>query len=116
MRILAVIFQLVKNVVDVRVFKSMSDEDRDIGMGDSTGVSVSLDGEILSGGRKCQESKIGDSDNTGNGEDISRVTTITCLPPLQMFYYFRDMLLIPRFLIKKLNLSLGDNLVKRSAN
>nr|GEZ85353.1 hypothetical protein [Tanacetum cinerariifolium] len=43
--------------------------DRDIGMGDSTGVSASLDGEIFLGGKKCQESNIGDSDNTGDGGD-----------------------------------------------
>ncbi|GJY33097.1 hypothetical protein Tco_0417566 [Tanacetum coccineum] len=39
-------------------------------MGDSTGVSVSLGGEIFSGGKKCQESNIGDSDNTGDGGKI----------------------------------------------
>nr|GFB56212.1 hypothetical protein [Tanacetum cinerariifolium] len=33
-------------------------------MGDSTGVSASLDSEIFSGGKECQESNIGDSDNT----------------------------------------------------
>ncbi|GJS12869.1 hypothetical protein Tco_0407341 [Tanacetum coccineum] len=32
-----------------------TDEDRDIGMGDSTGVSMSLGGEISSGGKKSQE-------------------------------------------------------------
>nr|GEU34594.1 putative ribonuclease H-like domain-containing protein [Tanacetum cinerariifolium] len=32
------------------------------------GVLVSLDGEIFSGGKKCQESSIGDSDNTGDGD------------------------------------------------
>nr|GEY19715.1 hypothetical protein [Tanacetum cinerariifolium] len=48
----AVIFQLAKNVVDVHVFKT------------------SLDGEIFSGGKKCQESNIGDSDNTGDGGKI----------------------------------------------
>ncbi|GJS81349.1 hypothetical protein Tco_0747890 [Tanacetum coccineum] len=42
----------------------------DIGMGDSTGVSASLGGEIFSGGKKCQESNIGDSDNTGDGGKI----------------------------------------------
>ncbi|GKE96294.1 hypothetical protein Tco_1581149, partial [Tanacetum coccineum] len=48
----------------------LTDEDGDIGMGDSTGVSTSLGGEILSGGKKCQESNIGDSDNTGDGGKI----------------------------------------------
>ncbi|GKB44257.1 hypothetical protein Tco_0889199 [Tanacetum coccineum] len=43
------------------------DEDGDIGMGDSTGVSASLGGEIFSRGNKCQESNICDSDNTGGG-------------------------------------------------
>nr|GEX05275.1 hypothetical protein [Tanacetum cinerariifolium] len=41
-----------------------TDEDEDIGIGDSTGVSASLDGEIFLGGKKCQESNIRDSDNT----------------------------------------------------
>ncbi|GJT26508.1 hypothetical protein Tco_0906783 [Tanacetum coccineum] len=40
------------------------------GMGDLTGVSVSLGGEIFSGGKKCQKSNIGDSDNTGDGGKI----------------------------------------------
>nr|GEW40522.1 hypothetical protein [Tanacetum cinerariifolium] len=73
----AVIFQLAENVVDVRgdVFDLIgdvdpTDEDRDIRMGDSIGVSASLDGEIFSGGKKCQESNIGDSDNTGDGGKI----------------------------------------------
>nr|GFA21565.1 hypothetical protein [Tanacetum cinerariifolium] len=47
-----------------------TDEDGDIGMSDSTGVSASLGGEIFSGGKKCQESNIGDSDNTGDGGKI----------------------------------------------
>ncbi|GJY04897.1 retrovirus-related pol polyprotein from transposon TNT 1-94 [Tanacetum coccineum] len=34
-----------------------TDEDGDIGMVDSTGVSTSLGGEIFSGGKKCQEIK-----------------------------------------------------------
>nr|GEV35657.1 hypothetical protein [Tanacetum cinerariifolium] len=50
-----------------------TDEDGDIGMGDSTGVSASLDGEIFSGGKKCQESNIGDSDNTGDRYKIVAV-------------------------------------------
>ncbi|GJZ39475.1 hypothetical protein Tco_0586038 [Tanacetum coccineum] len=40
------------------------------GMGDLTGVSVSLGGEIFPGGKKCQKSNIGDSDNTGDGGKI----------------------------------------------
>nr|GEU44098.1 hypothetical protein [Tanacetum cinerariifolium] len=47
-----------------------TDENRDIGMGDSTGVSASLGGKIFSGGTKCQESNIGDSDNTRDGGKI----------------------------------------------
>ncbi|GKA29966.1 hypothetical protein Tco_0716211, partial [Tanacetum coccineum] len=47
-----------------------TDEDGDIRMGDSIGVSASLGGEIFSGGKKCQESNIGDSDNTGDGGKI----------------------------------------------
>nr|GEU77610.1 reverse transcriptase domain-containing protein [Tanacetum cinerariifolium] len=44
-----------------------TDEDGDIGMGDSTGVLASLDGKIFLGEKKCQESNIGDSDNSGDG-------------------------------------------------
>ncbi|GJT73661.1 putative reverse transcriptase domain-containing protein [Tanacetum coccineum] len=40
------------------------------GMGDLTRVSVSLGGEIFSGGKKCQKSNIGDSDNTRDGGKI----------------------------------------------
>ncbi|GJW66727.1 hypothetical protein Tco_0121151 [Tanacetum coccineum] len=46
--------------------RNPTDEDGDIGMGDLTGVSVSLGGGISSGGKKSQESNIGDSDNTVN--------------------------------------------------
>ncbi|GJS38778.1 hypothetical protein Tco_0563821 [Tanacetum coccineum] len=37
--------------------EDLTDEDGDIGMGDSTGVSASLGGEIFSGGKNCQEIK-----------------------------------------------------------
>nr|GEU82937.1 hypothetical protein [Tanacetum cinerariifolium] len=47
-----------------------TDEDGDIGMGDLTGVSASLGGEIFSRGKKCRESNIGDSDNTRDGGKI----------------------------------------------
>nr|GEW00686.1 hypothetical protein [Tanacetum cinerariifolium] len=47
-----------------------TDKDGDIRIGDSTGVSTSLDGEIFSGEKKCRESNIGDSDNTGDGGKI----------------------------------------------
>nr|GEW51738.1 UvrD-like helicase, ATP-binding domain, P-loop containing nucleoside triphosphate hydrolase [Tanacetum cinerariifolium] len=57
------VFDLIGDVV-------LNDENRDIGMGDSTCVLASLDGEIFSGVKKCQESNIGDSDNTGDGGKI----------------------------------------------
>nr|GEW69293.1 hypothetical protein [Tanacetum cinerariifolium] len=61
-----------------------TDEDGDIGMGDSTGVSTSLDGEILSGGNKCRESNIGDSDNTEDGGKIvAGIGTIPSGKPLR---------------------------------
>ncbi|GJR25986.1 hypothetical protein Tco_1102218 [Tanacetum coccineum] len=44
------VFDLIGNV-------DPTDEDEDIGMGDSTGVSASLGGEIFSGGKKCREIK-----------------------------------------------------------
>ncbi|GKA52235.1 hypothetical protein Tco_0745431 [Tanacetum coccineum] len=52
------------------MMKILLNKDGDIGMGDSTDVSVSLGGEIFLGGKKCQESNIGDSDNTGDGGKI----------------------------------------------
>ncbi|GJX45188.1 hypothetical protein Tco_0261864 [Tanacetum coccineum] len=57
-------------VVDLNGDKDPTDEHEDIGMGDSTGVSASLGGEIFSRRKKCQESNIGDSDNTGDGGKI----------------------------------------------
>ncbi|GJY62832.1 hypothetical protein Tco_0464292 [Tanacetum coccineum] len=39
--------------------EDLTDEDGDIGMGNSIGVSASLGGEILSGGKKSRESNIG---------------------------------------------------------
>ncbi|GKA15761.1 hypothetical protein Tco_0695508 [Tanacetum coccineum] len=57
-------------VVDLTEDEDPTDEDGDIGMGDSTGVSGSLGGEIFSGGKKCQESNINDSDNTKDGGKI----------------------------------------------
>ncbi|GKB57382.1 hypothetical protein Tco_0913568 [Tanacetum coccineum] len=54
-----------------------TDEDGDIGMGDSTRVSVSLGGGISSGGKKSQESNIGDSDNTGDGDKTARGGIVT---------------------------------------
>nr|GEU28863.1 retrovirus-related Pol polyprotein from transposon TNT 1-94 [Tanacetum cinerariifolium] len=46
------------------------DEDGDIGMDDSTGVSASLGGEISSGGKKSQESNSDNSGGTTVGEAI----------------------------------------------
>ncbi|GJS57412.1 hypothetical protein Tco_0652196, partial [Tanacetum coccineum] len=47
------------DVVDLTGDEDLTDEDGDIGMGDSTGVSVSLGGEIFSGGKKSWESTSG---------------------------------------------------------
>ncbi|GJS36415.1 hypothetical protein Tco_0534797 [Tanacetum coccineum] len=67
-------------VVDLTGDDDPTDEDGDVGMGDLTGVLVSLGDEISSGGKKSQESNIGDSDNTGDGgktaEDMLGVTTL----------------------------------------
>ncbi|GJX51343.1 hypothetical protein Tco_0278188 [Tanacetum coccineum] len=53
--------------IDLTSDEDPTDEDGYIGMGDSTGVLVSLGGGIYSGGKKSQESNIGDSGNTGDG-------------------------------------------------
>ncbi|GKG30186.1 hypothetical protein Tco_0420084, partial [Tanacetum coccineum] len=53
--------------VDLTGDEDPADEDGDIGMGDSTGVSVSLGGGISSGGKKYHESNIGGSYNTRYG-------------------------------------------------
>ncbi|GKB08995.1 hypothetical protein Tco_0837307 [Tanacetum coccineum] len=53
--------------VDLTGDEDPTNEDGDIGMGDSIGVSMYL-GEISSGGKKYQESNIGDSDNTRDGD------------------------------------------------
>ncbi|GJW69058.1 putative reverse transcriptase domain-containing protein [Tanacetum coccineum] len=47
------------DVVDLTGDQDLIDEHGDIGMGDSTGVSMSLGGEISSGGKKSRESNIG---------------------------------------------------------
>ncbi|GJW53650.1 hypothetical protein Tco_0097735 [Tanacetum coccineum] len=57
-------------VVDLNGDEDPTDEDGDIRMGDSTSVSAYLGGEIFSGGKKCRESNIGDSDNTRDGGKI----------------------------------------------
>ncbi|GJX28848.1 hypothetical protein Tco_0236927 [Tanacetum coccineum] len=53
--------------VDLTGDEDPTNKDGDIRMGDSTGVSASLGGEISSGEKKSQESNIGDSNNTGDG-------------------------------------------------
>ncbi|GJY63371.1 hypothetical protein Tco_0464831, partial [Tanacetum coccineum] len=58
-----VISQVGLNVSD----EDPTNEDGDIGMGDSIGVSVSLGGGISLGGKKSRESNISDSGNTGDG-------------------------------------------------
>nr|GEU56023.1 MAK10-like protein [Tanacetum cinerariifolium] len=65
-------------VVDLTSDEDPTDEDGDIKMGDSTGVSASLGGKIFSGGKKCQKSNIGDSDNTGDGGKIVGGTIRAC--------------------------------------
>ncbi|GKC61684.1 hypothetical protein Tco_1089282, partial [Tanacetum coccineum] len=52
-------------VVDLIGDEDPTDEDGDIGMGDSTGVLVSLGGGISSGGKKSRESNIGGSIGDG---------------------------------------------------
>ncbi|GJR72709.1 hypothetical protein Tco_0085074 [Tanacetum coccineum] len=64
-------------VVDLTGDEDATDEDADIGMGDSTGVSVSLGGGISSRGKKSRESNIGDSDNTGDGGKTARGRIVT---------------------------------------
>nr|GFA13334.1 hypothetical protein [Tanacetum cinerariifolium] len=54
------------DVVDLTGDEDPTDEDGDTGMGDLTGVSVFLGGEIFSKEKKSRESNIGGSDNTGD--------------------------------------------------
>ncbi|GKE75308.1 hypothetical protein Tco_1537349, partial [Tanacetum coccineum] len=72
---LSLFFKIRGLIKLVYLSKSCSeDEIREMmyGMGDLTGVSMSLGGEIFSGGKKCQKSNIGDSDNTRDrGEIVS---------------------------------------------
>nr|GEU75981.1 hypothetical protein [Tanacetum cinerariifolium] len=89
MSIFAVIFQLAENAMDAGgdMFDLIGDvdptnEDGDIRMGDSTSVSASLDGEIFSREKKCQESNIGDSDNTEDGGHHKKVRGIVRLKDL----------------------------------
>nr|GEW47136.1 hypothetical protein [Tanacetum cinerariifolium] len=63
-------------VVDLTGDKDPIDEDGDTRVGDSE-VLVSL-GEISSGGRKSQESNIGDNDNTRDGGKIVGGEIGTC--------------------------------------
>nr|GEW18163.1 protein kinase superfamily protein [Tanacetum cinerariifolium] len=68
--VVIVVFAIIKLsfviIVDLTGDEDPTDEDKDTEVGDSE-VSVSL-GEISLGGRKFQESSIGDSDNTGDGD------------------------------------------------
>nr|GEW74210.1 reverse transcriptase domain-containing protein [Tanacetum cinerariifolium] len=57
-------------VVDLTSDEDLTDEDGDIRMGDSASVLVSLGVKIFTGGKKCRESNIGDSDNTEDGGKI----------------------------------------------
>ncbi|GKF86663.1 hypothetical protein Tco_0254490, partial [Tanacetum coccineum] len=50
-----------------------TNEDEDIGIGDSIEVLVSLGGGISLGGKKSRESNIGGSDNTRDGGTTIRV-------------------------------------------
>ncbi|GJW10447.1 hypothetical protein Tco_1576274 [Tanacetum coccineum] len=63
-------------------------------MGDLTGVSVSLGGEIFSGKKKCRKSNIGDSDNTRDGGKIVGGAIGACGgigTPLMLDSYTSDM-------------------------
>nr|GEX47838.1 hypothetical protein [Tanacetum cinerariifolium] len=59
------------DVVDLTGDEDPTVEDGDTGMGDLTGVSVSLGGEIFLKEKKSQESNIGGSDNTRDGGKIA---------------------------------------------
>ncbi|GKC65779.1 hypothetical protein Tco_1098377 [Tanacetum coccineum] len=61
---------LLSGCVDQTGDEDPTNKDGDIRMGDSTGVLACLSGEIFSRGKKCQESNIGDSDNTRDGGKI----------------------------------------------
>nr|GEV01392.1 copia protein [Tanacetum cinerariifolium] len=61
---------VIAAVADSGVVDLTGDEDGGTGMGDSTGVSVSL-GKISLEGNKSWESNIGDSDNIGDGGKIA---------------------------------------------
>ncbi|GKE97716.1 hypothetical protein Tco_0021067, partial [Tanacetum coccineum] len=69
--------QFSGDVVDLTGDEDPTDEDEDIGIGDPTGVSVSLGGEISSRGKESRESNIGDSDNTGDGSKTAGRAIIT---------------------------------------
>ncbi|GJX20410.1 hypothetical protein Tco_0223087 [Tanacetum coccineum] len=58
---------LPSHSVDLIGDEDPTDEDRDIGMGDSIGVSLSLGGGISLGGKKYWVPNIGDSGNTRDG-------------------------------------------------
>ncbi|GJX57417.1 hypothetical protein Tco_0287314 [Tanacetum coccineum] len=62
------VFKSSGGIVDLTGDEDPTNEDGDIGIGDSTVVSMSLGGEISPGGKKSQESNTGDSDNIGDGD------------------------------------------------
>ncbi|GKD78410.1 hypothetical protein Tco_1341031 [Tanacetum coccineum] len=74
--------------VDLTGDKDPTDEDGDTRMGNSTGILVSLGGEISSGGKKSWELNIGGSNNTGDRGKIAgraiiawggRITSYACM-------------------------------------
>ncbi|GKE44926.1 hypothetical protein Tco_1472210 [Tanacetum coccineum] len=60
-------------VVDLTGDEDLTDEDGDTGMGDSTGVLVSLGGEISSRGKRSRESNIGGGTIADNKDKRSLV-------------------------------------------
>ncbi|GJV97309.1 hypothetical protein Tco_1548886 [Tanacetum coccineum] len=67
----------VANFFELTGDEDLTDEDGDTGMGDLTGVSMSLGGEISSEGKESRESNIGDSDNTRDGGKTAGRVIIT---------------------------------------
>ncbi|GJS79585.1 hypothetical protein Tco_0729466 [Tanacetum coccineum] len=66
-------------LVELTGDEDLTDEDGDTGMGDLTGVSMSLGGEISSEGKESRESNIGDSDNTRDGGKTAGKITVVIL-------------------------------------
>nr|GEU51739.1 hypothetical protein [Tanacetum cinerariifolium] len=98
------------DVVDLIGDKDPTDEDGDNGIGDLTGVSVSLGGEIFSKEKKSRESNIGGSDNTGDKDKITgraiiawggRVTSYACMI-YESLWYAELGSEVKRYLVKSL--------------